>query len=315
MRTFFISIIILLTVFVADAQMKGGNTLGDYGVMCGTQPPSGLYTSLFYYNYNTNKVLNANGDKVTFAPSQPGEISFNAIAGVVWWVSDFKILGGTYSSMGTFAFTNAVLEMPVFGLNETTNMAFGDMYFQPINLGWTTKKLDYMAGLGLYVPTGKYEDGADDNAGMGMWGYEMFCGATYYFDEKKSWTLALSAWYETHSEKKDSDTKVGDILSLEGALGKTFSEGSFNVGIAYYAQWKITNDKLNGNTLPITSLGRADKHQLYGIGPEATFTLRIGRNLTALVNVKYFWEMGALSMAEGNTFTLTTTFPFPKKSN
>ena len=313
MKNIFITLILLISLTSAYAQMKGGNTLGDYGVGAGSQPGPGLYTSLFYYHYHTDRVLNANGDKATFAPSQPGDISFNAIAGVVWWVSDFKILGGTYGVMATFAFTNAVLDMPIFGLDETTNMAYGDMYFQPINLGWNTKKLDYTAGLGLYAPTGKYEDGGDDNVGLGMWGYEIFGGATYYFDEKKSWSFALTSWYETHSKKKGADTKVGDIVSLEGGLGKSFMEGAMNFGIAYYAQWKVTSDKLNGYTLPLTDLHRADKHQIYGLAPEVTLPLIINKKLIALVNAKYFWEFGALSMSEGNTLTVTATFPFPKQ--
>jgi len=309
MNKIYIFLVLIISAVSVNAQYKGGNTLGDYGINGGSQPAPGLYASGFYYNYQTDKVLNSEGEQVIALPSDPGEIGINAFAGILWWVTDFKILGGNYGVMGTFAFSNAALNIPVFGLNETTNLAFSDMYIQPINLGWTSKKLDYTAGLGLTMPTGRYEDGADDNVGYGMWSFEGFGGATFYFDEKKSWSFAAIAFYEMHSKKKDSDIKVGDILSLEGAFGKSFMEGAMNFGVAYYAQWKITKDNLNGYTFPLTPLHKVDKHKVYAIGPEATVPIIINKKLIALINARYLWEFGARSMSQGNTLSITATFP------
>jgi len=112
--------------------------------------------------------------------------------------------------------------------------------------------------------------------------------------------------------KKDTDVKVGDILSVEGGLGKSFLGGALTVGLAYYAQWKITEDDL-GTTIPepFGNLLAIDKHRVYGIGPEATIPVPIDNKLVAMINVRYFWEFGARSTAEGNTLTITATFPIP----
>ena len=77
-----------------------------------------------------------------------------------------------------------------------------------------------------------------------MWTYEPFVGATVYFDEKKTFSLATTAYWEFHGKKEDSDVKVGQILTLEGGLGKSFLGGGLIIGAAYYAQWKLTEDQL-----------------------------------------------------------------------
>jgi len=308
-------IIFIFLLFISTsvyAQFKGHNSLGDFGIMAGSQPDPGLYASAFYLNYHTDKILDANGDQITFDPGNPGDISVSALAGLVWYVSDLKILGANYGAFVVFPFVNAALEVPVFGLEETSGFAFSDLYIQPLNLGWKTNMANYMAGLGIFIPTGNYEPAGDSNSGLGMWSFEIYGGATFFFDQAKSWHFSAIAWYEIHSEKKDTDVKVGDILSLEGGLGKSFLGGALTVGLAYYAQWKISEDDL-GITIPeqFSSLFAIDKHKVYAIGPEATIPVPIDNKLVAMINVRYFWEFGARSTAEGNTLTITATFPIP----
>ena len=73
-----------------------------------------------------------------------------------------------------------------------------------------------------------------------MWTYEPFVGTTVFFDEKRTVSFATTAFWEFHGKKEDSDVKVGQILSLEGGLGKSFLGGGLIIGAAYYAQWKLT---------------------------------------------------------------------------
>ena len=143
-----------------------------------------------------------------------------------------------------------------------------------------------------------------------MWTFEVFAGSTVYLDEAKSWHAATTAFYETHSDKDGTDIRVGDILTLEGGLGKSFMDGALSVGASYYAQWKITND----------SFGQADrtfsnqsdgKHSVYGVGPELTLPIATSNKLYGFLNARYFWEFDAESTFEGETFVLTLTFPLP----
>jgi hypothetical protein len=79
-----------------------------------------------------------------------------------------------------------------------------------------------VAGYSFFAPTGKWELGGDDNAGLGMWSNLFQAGTTLHLDTKHDWTLSALGTYEIHSHKKDTDLKVGDILTVESGLGKTF---------------------------------------------------------------------------------------------
>jgi len=63
------------------------------------------------------------------------------------------------------------------------------MYVQPVQLGWKTKWADFSFGYALYLPTGKYELGADNNSGLGILSNEFSAGSTVYFDPKKEWNF------------------------------------------------------------------------------------------------------------------------------
>ena len=58
-----------------------------------------------------------------------------------------------------------------------------------------------------------------------MWTYEPFVGATVYFDQKRTVSLATTAYWELHGNKKDTDVKVGQLLTLQGGLGKSYLGG------------------------------------------------------------------------------------------
>jgi hypothetical protein len=87
-------------------------------------------------------------------------------------------------------------------------------------------------------------------------------------------------------------------------------EGAVNVGISYYAQWKLTDDDLG---LSFTPPGgpNLERHRVYGIGPEITVPLASKSKLYGFLNLRYFWETGARTTLEGNTFVATFTFPIP----
>ena len=187
---------------------------------------------------------------------------------------------------------------------------FSDLYIRPFDLGWHTDRADFNAGVGLYAPTGSFDIIADDNHGLGMWTYEVYGGTTVYFDKEKTWHFAAAAAYEKHGKKDGTDIRVGDILTLEGGIGKSFMEGAMNVGIAYYAQWKVSNDDFGVDfTLPGGPL--FGKHRVYGFGPDITIPLASKKKLYGFLNLRYFWESGARTTLEGNTFAATFSFPIP----
>ncbi|MGI9537392.1 MAG: SphA family protein [Desulfocapsaceae bacterium] len=310
--TIFILVIFsLLAASPLFAGFGGHNMKGDFGLLSASQPPPGFYAMApMYYRYEADNLRDSDGDKISIDPQERGTLDANAYIFGLIWVSEFEIFGANYSFQIFPAFTDNAMEAPILGLNESVSTGFADLYFQPINLGWHTNRADFLTGLGIYAPTGEYEQDGSDNTGLGMWSLEFFAGATLYFDEAKSWHISTNAYYETHSEKEDSDITVGDILTLEGGLGKSFMDGAVSVGAAYYAQWKLEEDDIpNLDLLP--SDRNVGKHNVYGIGPEISLPLATSKKLYGFLNARYFWEFDAKSTFEGESLVVTLTFPIP----
>ncbi len=157
------------------------------------------------------------------------------------YVTTKKVGSANYGFMVVLPFANNRIQGG--RIDENPGQGITDMYVQPVNLGWHSKRLDTTVAYGLYVPTGRYEDGAGNNTGLGMWGHEVLAGATVYLDEARAWHLATTATFDFFSKKKDSDTKVGNILNLEGGLGHDMMQGGLTAGLAYYATFKLTEDR------------------------------------------------------------------------
>jgi hypothetical protein len=228
--------LLLVLARPAAAQLNGSHSLGDFGVQSGTQPQPGFYAALFYLHYDTDTIKDADGKTIRPSPDSPGSVEISAAAPLFWYVSKAKFLGANYGALLVLPWANASLEAPAFAIGETVDTSFADMAVRPLDLGWHTKWADTAAGFQVYIPTGRYERGGSDNIGKGMWTYEPFVGTTVYFDEKRTVSLATTAFWEWHGKKEDTDVKVGQILTLEGGLGKSYLGGGVILGAAYYAQ-------------------------------------------------------------------------------
>lgn len=298
------TLLFLFVCFLGNAQLKGGHILGAMGLQSGTQTPANtLSVYVPGYLYDAGSLRNADGDE---SLANPDITMF--ITGVgANYVSDFKILGANYGATILLAFASNTIQGN--SLDATNSLAFTDMYVQPIQLGWHNKRADFVFSYQLYLPTGKFTAGASDNAGLGMLMNEFSAGTTVYFNDKKTFHFSALASYEINGKKKDTDIKTGDILSVEGGLGKTFytlnaaktaPSGILNAGIIYYLQYKVSNDKLGVIEL-------ADKDKIGGVGAEVNY-FHIGCKTSA--GLRWISEFGAESRFQGNTFFLTLAHVF-----
>jgi hypothetical protein len=234
---------------------------------------------------------------------------------LVYYVSKARFLGATVGAMAALPVASGALEAPGLGLSAEADPGLSDLYVMPLQLGWHFARADAVAGVGLFAPTGRYRAGADDNLGKGMWGYEVSGGTTVYLDAKRSLSVATTAFWETHGRKDGevragavtvSDVRVGQLLTLEGGVGKSFLHGAASLGVAYYAQWKLTADEFGAATGALPAL---PKHRVFGVGPDVTIPLATTSRLLALVNVRYLWEAGAQLKTQGQTLLVTSTVP------
>jgi hypothetical protein len=292
--------ICLLGSAPALAQLNGGNIKGDAGLKSGSQPPPGYYVAvpLWFYTADAvkgregNEVLTGNLDAAVFG------VALNGVTGA-------KLLGANYGFLVVLPWANnRVQGASDFDSNPGTGLT--DMYVQPINLGWHRPRADVVAAYGLFIPTGRYEDGAANNTGLGQWTQEILIGTTVYLNESRTLHAATVATFDFTSEKEDSETKVGNILNLEGGLGADFLEGGLTVGVAYYGTFKLTEDRFDSRRPSLLIRG---KNRVWGLGPEVTLALAARRSVYGFLTVRYQWELGARTTTEGAAWNILLTFP------
>ena len=294
---------LVLTIFSSElawAQLSGQNMRGDTAIGAGSLPESGWSVNAFYSIYDVSDVRDDNGDRIL----RGTEVENETAALTLQWVSTDTIFGARYSVLVSPGWATSRLESPVLTENDT-NWGLADLYIQPIALGWSFERADYTAGIGVYVPTGRYDIDAADNTGLGAWAIELFAGGTWYLDAAQTWSFAAVGFWETFGDIEDSDQRIGEILTLEGGLGKTV--GDWTCGLAYFGQWKISGDDLDLDDPAPIPIGN---HEVYGIGPELNYSLQRSGAEAAAFNLRYMRDFGARSMTEGDTLTLSVTFPF-----
>jgi hypothetical protein len=293
-----VAILVAIVPGRAKAQLSGEHQLIAFGLKSGSQVPPGAFLVPTFLDWDVDWIKDRDGTEIPI-----GGLAVRSLALLTWVVTPKKVLGGNYGFLLVVPLVSSELEFPRLGLQTGSGLGLADIYVQPINLGWHTQRADYMAGLAFYAPTGSYEPNGRDNKGLGMWSFELSAGATLYIDPKKQWHFSALGFYEIHTNKQDQDLKVGNIMSVEGGLGGTFLKGDLNVGVAYGAQWKITDD--GGADFPSTLL--PGRNHIYTVGPEATFTGFYKPPWIASLTARYLWDVGAVSSFEGKRLIIFLT--------
>jgi hypothetical protein len=291
---------LLASASASHAQLKGDYPPGFTGLQNGTQAPPSIAVIIPVLAYSTDDIRDNNGHSLGVSP----RITALLLGGGVSWVLPYKILD---ANIGGLFFAAPFAKNSIDGarINQSGSLGFSDMYLQPLELGWHTKRADYVAGYGMFFPTGRYEFGGSDNTGFGMFSQDFQAGTTVRLDNKREWTISTLATYEIHNDKKDSDIHVGDILTLEGGLGRSFYKKvkaplplTTTIGLVYAAQFKVTND--GGPILTPLLQGRRDR--VYDLGGEANvFIPQTGTS----VGLRILGEFEARNRTQGVTYMLT----------
>jgi hypothetical protein len=260
----------LLMSAPAHAQLAGDIIKGQTGLAAGTQPPESLVLSGWFYDYYTTQVVDPSGNPL----STTGSLNSFAVPGLnLWYVSPLKVLGANYGAVLSLWGASPTTDFPRLNVKQST-YGFGDMYLQPLQLGWHTTYVDVITGVALWIPTGRYSLGANDNTGQGQWGFEPSLGATLWFDQGHHFNLSTQVYYDIYLPKRNAtiqntNVQTGNILTLEGGLGYQFLDGALNIGIPYTAQWKVTEDTLPPGLGVVLPGIQAAKAWSVGLGAEA----------------------------------------------
>ena len=283
----------------AQAQLNTQHIKGVIGLKGGSPPPPGTYLiAPLFYVYDTDTVRKKNGDRLPL----DANITSVAFAGGLNIVTTKKILGGTYGFQVLFpVWINNRIQGTEIDSNPGGGMT--DSGIIPISLGWNRKRADAIATYTIYMPTGRYADGARDNTGLGMWGHELMFGTTVYLTESRQYHAAIVSSLNFQSTKEGGKTKVGNAMNLEGGFGGDYLEGRLTVGLVYYSSFKLTADELG---LPINL--EPGKSNVFALGPEVSFPLEIKGVLYGFVKANYQWEAFARATTQGAEFNIVATF-------
>jgi hypothetical protein len=294
----FVLIVVVASPRSSHAQLLTQHIKGAVGLKAGSQPPPGGYVLLpVVYVYKTDTVKNRNGETL------PGNADLtSALFGAGYsQVTNKKILGGFYGF--TVLFPGANNRIQGTEIDQNPGAGFSDSALTPISLGWHRKRADFITAFNIFAPTGRYTDGANDNTGLGMWGFEPAVGTTVYLDGEKRSHAAIELSFDMQSKKEDSDTKVGNQLNLEGGVGADFLKGGLSVGLVYYAAFKVSEDEIEG----LPGILIRGKNKVFGLGPEATLAIAAHNKVYGFVTVRYFWETYARTTTQGTAWFIAGT--------
>jgi hypothetical protein len=293
--------IALLAAGDAGAQVRGVYPTGMNALNAGVAPsPGWAYSNLFIVNSRDRR---AGPDGETLATGvQSVLLDLNTFA---WGSEEAMPTGARFGATATIILSKNSLESDVEG-SLGGGSGLGDLFIQPVILGWTNGQCDWRAAYGIVAPTGRFEAGADDNVGSGYWTHALSSGATFHLSENRSNSLSAFAMYELHEKQETTDIRPGDTLSLDASWMHAVAgrpDRPLQYGIVGYAQWQTSDKRGPG----VTAEEARDRYRVAALGFAAGLSWPQRRFSLAF---KLFHEFDARSTFEGYSAQLSASFAF-----
>jgi len=240
-------------------------------------PEPGFYGIVYNFGYLTDRLNDADGNQISSLTigNGPGQsvtldldvdVSTYALAPGFIWVAAKRVLKGKYGFYIAPTFTNTSINALLSSATNAGRSAsagqfnVGDIFVQPVWLGWTGNHYDISYGYGFYIPAGKYEtttvslpivgpvtvEGAD-NTGFGFWTNQNQ-GAVYLYpwaDKRMAVQNALT--WEIHRKKRNFDLTPGQNLTWNWGVSqylplKKDKSVLLEVGPAGYSSFQVSDD-------------------------------------------------------------------------
>ena len=277
------------------AQQLGHKVMGSLGLYAGTQPDAGLYVLNQFGSYGSNDIYDRYGHRI------PVNLNVNAVANFAGLQATLRLGHSVYlniAAAGPVSHVSLTSDQPEASVDE---FGLGDIYVQPVEIGWKAEHMDIVGGYAFYAPTGLYIPHGSGGIGLGQWTHEFSLGGTVYFDRAKAWRFSSLASYDLNQRKEGIDITRGDTFQIQGGAGKRFrigkNLGTLDVGAVGYGLWQVRDDR--GADLPAALRGARDV--ALGLGPEADYTVaRIRSRFT----VRYCQDVVAKSRPLGRILVI-----------
>jgi len=313
-----LALIALCSPSPLSAQQKGQWLPGQSGLNAGILPDPGFTYQNMTINYSSDTLNGPRGNTVPLT----GSYDIWGIENFFIYVPKFKFLGARLAFVivaPTFAngsLTLGSLNFPNLAL-QGGGEGVGDLWAQPMTLGWSLKRADIFVGEAFMAPTGRYTPGAANNIGSGYWGNHLMTGSTIYLAKDKGTSANLFTDWEVHGNRQTGQGTTltpGQAFTMEWGLGQLIPlkkdlSRLFQLGVVGYDQWQVTNN--GGFITPKIPANAVPYYSVHAIGFQTNFILP-AKALS--LYFKFYDEYRAFSRPQGQTIVFggTYTLRIPK---
>lgn len=285
---------LLLAARVAQGQQLGYKLLGSAGIDAGVQSPPGLYLIVRTIRYDADQIRDQDGHVLPIAGLDIDASGAAFGAGYTLLTSH-----GQYVSVALgipVAKLDINSDQPAASLNGN---GFGDIFVQPLKLGWRSGRFDLVSAYMIYVPSGKFEP-LKGSVGRGYWTHEFAAGGAFYFDSTHTGRVSALASYDFNTRKRDIDIRRGNMFQIQGGAGVGVAKIAV-VGVAGYALWQATRDR--GADIPPALRGQWSR--VYGLGPELDIVIP---KLGVRADMRVERELGVRSRPKGQVIAIGLSY-------
>lgn len=172
----------------------------------------------------------------------------------------------------------------------------GDITLYPFMLGWTGLKGDLKSDvrLGIYAPTGDYDEGELANVGKNYWTFEPAISLSYISSKIGLELTAFAGMdFNTENHKTDYQTGTQFHLDLTAAEHLPLFGGIIGVGANFFYYQQISGDNGSGAILGDF------KGRTLGIGPVLSYATKIWKK-DLVAEVKWLPEIDVKNRLKGD---------------
>lgn len=267
----------------------GQRVLGALGLDAGSQQDPGIYLGDRFIRLTADRLIGPNGRPV---PIQG--LNVTGFANVF-------ALAGTYCFEAGPYYT-AAFAAPVAGVSLRSDLpaqsfdgsGLGDIFIQPVKLGWRLPRLDLTTSYSLYAPTSQV-----NRRGLAhsQWMHQVSAGGTVFFDDERAFRLSALSSYNIYERKPNIAVTRGDTFQIQGGLGGRFFN-LLDLGVAGYAFWQVAAD--TGSQLPRSLEGTSE--YAVGLGPEVGILIP---PIRGKLSVRYEWELQSRARLDGQVLVVS----------
>lgn len=290
----------ILTTIQSQAYDLPTVNLGMTSFLDGGLPAGpGWYSQTYFQNYDSNELVDANGDKM---PLPKTDLNYQVIVEQISYLSTLRFNGN--ASLGLNVLIPFVSKMDLDdGLNQQAIKAhggFGDLMvgpfiqFDPI-MGEQGPKFVHRVEFQVNLPTGKYSADKDINPSNHAVSFNPYWAATYWFNPK--WTASTRLHYLYNFKNDDPSYAFGNADDIQAgqAFHANFASeyavtDKLRLGVNGYWLKQVTDTKVDG----VDAKNR--REQVWAIGPGLMYSQSKDQHWVA----NAYFEQGAENRPEGN---------------